>query len=235
MIWKGVYSNIQEVPVHGSLDTQAWIDSQIKKLKSTLEDPTKLKEENQALRFLLGGSSAKVVDYGGSLALSYAAMGCPDKIEYHVVETPSLCQAAVSLDIPELKNVRFHNDPNINFEYDVLYTRTALQYANDWRHDLTSLLKTKPLWALLAHTSCGDIPTYLTTQNWYDHSIPYWFINQKELIDLMADLGYFLISNKKYQKIQGLFFDENGEHDIPWSHILKYTRNLVFTLKNEHS
>lgn len=231
MIWEGVYSNIKEIPVYDFLDTEAWVQSQVKKLRSTIVNPNKIKEENLQLKSLLDSSrNVKVVDYGGSLALSYVALGCPRNVEYHVVETSAICCAASELDLEELANVKFHDHPDgIDFKYDILYTRTALQYAADWKKDLTLLLKGNPTIVSLAHTSCGDIPTYLTTQKWYETRVPYWFINQQELCDFMKSHGYSLILDELCQKIEDMFFDDEGNHSIPWSHILNHTKNLVFT------
>lgn len=232
MIWKGVYSSLEELPPHTLLDSDEWVRSQVKKLESAIADPKKFKEENRLLSTIFAGGSYNihVVEYGGSFALGYVATGCRPHIHYHVVETEAICRAAKSLSVPQLSGVSFYDSPKkIDFQYDVLYTRTALQYAADWKSDLITLLKGRPTMVGLSHTSCGNIPTYLTTQEWYGTSIPYWFINQKELCKLMKEQGYTLIWNKKYQKIEDLFFDKDGNHDIPSSHILKYTKDLVFT------
>lgn len=213
MILKGVYAHADELPPHENLDSDAWVQSQADKLRSAIVDPSRFAKENAKLQSVLSSlSDAKVVDYGGSFALSYMALGCPRSIkEYHVVETPAICNAAKNLDILGLEKVRFHDrSSDIDFHYDVLYSRTALQYADDWKEELSFLLKGNPLKVCLAHTSCGDIPTYLTTQNWYGVSIPYWLINQNELFALMGQHGYGLTENEECEDIEWLFFDENG-------------------------
>lgn len=240
MIWKGVYDGASNIPSYTVLlDTNEWVDSQVKKLHSFVEKPSLALVDNQLLAKQIGiifpdGKKEKqpyrIVDYGGSLAFAYVGMQCPKNVKYFVVETDAICKKGTELLIPELVDVTFLSaSTKIDFEYDILYMRTALQYAMDWKKELSGLLQMRPNTVLMSHTSCGDIPTYMTMQHWYGIWVPYWFINQAELVAYMAQFGYKLISERSSELIGHLFYDwTNGECGVPETHVLSTTMDLIF-------
>ena len=57
--------------------------------------------------------------------------------------------------------------------------------------------KTNSDFIFLSDTFVGDIPTYISLQNYYGSKIPHWFINFKEFNQIFMNNGYKLVSKKK--------------------------------------
>ena len=80
----------------------------------------------------------------------------------------------------------------------------------------------KPQFFLFVDLASGEIPTYATAQKNVRGSVfPYWFINVREIVELMVGLGYKLI----FQGLQDREFDQNN---FPERYRLNSACNLLF-------
>lgn len=227
MIWEGVYERWEELPPYDLLDLYEWDTKQRVKLKEVIEDSTLVCAESDFLLSTLSFRDRTFVDYGGSLALTYQAIKEIVPIDaYYVIETPTIVRSGSSIFVDGV--VHFHTIDHEPEKIDVLYIRTALQYAQDWRKDLEALLKWNPNRIVLAHTSAGPVPTYLTIQHWYGKKIPYWFINEDELIEAITASGYKLDTKEVCENIRSGFLGGFGQV-VPMDHILDTTINLSFS------
>lgn len=227
MIWNGIYENWDALPPYESLNMEEWVEKQCQELLSLEKNKSPLRTRNEFFANRIHEDKV-VIDYGGSLGLAYAAWKDVLKFyEYHVIETPMICEKGRTLFKEEA--IVFHEETPTNVQPDAVYMRTSLQYAKDWKKDLNELLDLRPKKVIMAHTSCGNIPTYLTLQNWYGKHIPYWFINEEELNDILADKGYALKIRERYEDIRYGFRDPDGDIAFPETHVLNETANLYFT------
>jgi hypothetical protein len=88
------------------------------------------------------------------------------------------------------------------------------------------LAEYQPQFFLFVDLASGDIPTYATAQKNIQGSVfPYWFINAREIVDLMADLGYKLI----FRGLQDREFDQNNFSE---TYRLKRACNLLFACQS---
>lgn len=227
-IWEGVYSCWSDLPEYDIMGCTEWDEKQRKKLNDTREKTSKVFEESRFLLASLSSADRTFLDYGGSLGLTYEAIKDVTSITgYHVIEAPLIVQSGSELFQDGV--VKFHTIDVEPQEVDVLYVRTALQYAENWRSELDALIKWSPSKIVMANTSTGPIPTYLTFQNWYGKKVPYWFINDDELIEAITSHGYRLDHRSTCEDTIYGFVGDNGAYTVPEDMILKTTVNLRFT------
>ena len=206
--WRGVYQQFADVPTLGSgFDDHAWASDTRRLTERALREcsiPNRLplvEDDNTLLPVLVanilctGSSRIKVLDFGGGMGISFvhliASVSQPDRIEYHVIETPQVCREGAEL---------FSNDTRIHFHsrlpdaidgVDVVYMNSALQYIEDYRGLLRALCDLSPRFILLARCSAGNIATYATAQlTLPGKQLPYWFIDVRELVSILGECHY---------------------------------------------
>tara|TARA_A100001515_G_scaffold89742_1_gene71352 strand:- start:19 stop:747 length:729 start_codon:yes stop_codon:yes gene_type:complete len=188
------YDDIKNTP--GTYDNTDWVDKQ----KNRVQNFEKEKEISISRNIFLidfvnkmKADKVRIVDYGGGFGLSYLPLvsKTDKKIEYHIVEVPGVSTAASKM-YADNKDIFFYSsllDLN-NLDFDIAYIRTSLQYAADWKWVLESLADLSPKNIILADASIGDIKTFLTFQSWGSEKIPYWFINEKDLVETLVNKNY---------------------------------------------
>ncbi len=229
-VWDGVYASFHEVRSSlddcGDMGNDVWVDKSIARAKELLDDPALGNKDIELLAFACSAldSDLRVVDFGGSLGFSYLPLKAhlPHWIDYHIVEMPEICQVAESV-FGDRYGLTFHTDiPKLD-KVDIVYLRTSLQYTEYWKHTLCLLSNLRPKHFLFCHLSAGDIPTYASTQLYYDRRVPYWFINIGELDKLMENLDYTLMCESPGKTIAQDNFAEEYQ--------LKQTCNRMFSRK----
>jgi len=181
----GVFDSFGDLDVKDMLENEEFLDYQLSELAEIGEPDPILAD--------VVSDSVTVVDFGGSLGHSYAKFAHIKDLEYHVIETKSIVNAANKLFAGH-DSLFFHDsipDPSGPIQLvDIVYSRTSLQYVEDWRGVLERLAKFEPEYMILSDMQAGKIPTFVGIQNWYGHFIPNWFFNVDELIDAIP--GYDL-------------------------------------------
>lgn len=119
--------------------------------------------------------------------------------EYHIIESTELCKAGEEI-LSGYNNLFFHPDvQGLAFEKaDIIYMNSVLQYIADWKSLLAYLLGLKPKVFLMDDVPAGDIPTFATTQNYYESKLPYWFFNVSEIITFFESYDYPLEYKSKF-------------------------------------
>lgn len=203
-----------------TFNTVKWVDKELAK------DPAKtIKDHRFLIQALNQMDNIHVLDFGGSLGFGYRAliMACPEKnIKYSVVETPLVCDAARQCyDSP---NIAFEDNLTSTNNVDIVYIRTSLQYAAEWKETLNALVSLEPSIFVFAHISAGPIRTFQAIQNYYGRKVPYWWISLTELKQVMKEYGYACTLEEDDQLIDDSAFCSS----IDDQDRLTTTKNLVF-------
>lgn len=247
-IWDGVYKSFKEVPAIGpGFRGEEWIKNSLKKIKTlhdaanekrTIPSVTSYRESllpviTSIVYHELRG--ARVLDFGGGIGFTFyqVARSLPkkDNFEYHIVELEQVCDAGREFFKDEA-NVFFHSRlPNDIGRVDIVHSGSSLHYIEHWRETLARLCEYNPRYFLFTDLAAGNIPTYVSSQKYYDSNIPIWFFNINEIIDVMSGQGWELIFKSTYKsKILGIeqpYPQENFE-DL---YKLGYPCILLFTLE----
>lgn len=170
----------------------------------------------------------RVVDFGGAIGFSYLLLkkrlASTIPVEYHVIETPRICAAGREF---------FGGDAAITFHEDdqfldglpptgLLNIASSLQYVEDWRGKLRSLLRWKPEWALFTQLTAGEQKTYASIQrNLPPLQLAHWFFSQSEVSREVESNGYRLMYSGRCQNAL------NQIHH-PESLRIGHYRNLLF-------
>ena len=81
-----------------------------------------------------------------------------------------------------------------------------MQYAKDWEVVLESMTNLSPKNIILSDASIGKIKTFLTFQSWGSEKIPYWFINENELIEKVTSKNYRVLIKEVSKNISEVGF-----------------------------
>ena len=233
-IWEGIYQKYRDVPRSGEgFDSEAWISTTYAYTEALLNSKSLGGTGEYALLpFLISLErnhlgDLTILDLGGGMGIEYIHLtrSLPEGhlLQYYVVEGQRICEAGSKL---------FAGDSRIHFcatlpqdlpQVDIVYIRSALQYIEDYQGLISQLVEYQPQFFLFVDLAAGKNPTYATAQkNVRGSVIPYWFINVREILDLMADWGYKLI-------FQGLQDRELDQSNFPEVYRLGHTCNLLFT------
>ena len=110
------------------------------------------------------------------------------------------------------KRIKFLSElPKTVSGIDIIHVGSALQYVENWRKMLKEFVRLKPSYILFTDLQAGDIPTYVTAQNYYDSKIPVWFFNILDIIKEFDGFNYKLVFKSTFR---GSFFEKNGPSPI---------------------
>ena len=236
--WKGVYSQLRQVPSSGpGFASDQWITL----IRNSTERTQAAAKNYGTIPWFVVGDRAllpllaatigtyqervSILDFGGGMGLDYINVNTslPHHwdISYYLVESPRVCETGAALWTGD-ERVHFHSTLPQILQVDIVYIRSSLQYVEDYPGLLRQLAGYRPRYFLLVDIPAGDIPTYATGQHNVKGSIyPCWFFNVKEIIELMAQLGYIL----------GFKGGQERKYDcsnFPQSHRLERMCNLLF-------
>jgi len=194
--WRGVYSRFGDVPRSGpAFGGEVWRDVLTAQLRDV--DGGQWSEvvvvEHEVLLLLarlLSGEALHVVDFGGGFGASHAYLrkAMPDvRLRYDIVEVPEVVAAAPSRD-----GVSFADrlEPR-HHDAAIVFVKSVLQYAEDYRAAIRSLMSLNARFVLLEKFSGVDCASYASAQvTVTGSSIPYWFISFGEVLDIAREAGY---------------------------------------------
>ena len=210
-IWQGVFSSFSEAAnssIGPGFSGVVWKDRQaavmqeiVTALKAKKPIPLFHKQRITCLppvvaMLLSSCRKVRILDFGGGLGVGYAVLletipFASERIEYCVVELPPVCDEAKWFSSEE--SIQFVHDLPTNEDFHLIYSSSAIQYVEDWRGILESLAAYGAKYLLLSDVFAGDIPGFVTLQNYYGSRIPHWFINLDELVSVAAENGYELM------------------------------------------
>ena len=207
IIWEGVYKNFSEAPQHQAdiFNSTTYVDRILPKVEKAL---VKLHTENiidtplvhdyvlpiTAAFAAINKKTLRILDFGGGAGISFIEVIGTLKpclaLQYDIVETPAVCDAVAPLFKHEKRITFLKSLPKPSYRYDLIHIGSALQYIEDWRSLLAQLTVYRSRYILMSDLNAGDIPSYVTIQNYYGARIPVHFWNVKEIGDVMHSLGY---------------------------------------------
>ena len=140
----------------------------------------------------------RILDFGGGLGIGYMALveGIPHaatRVDFTIVDLPWTVDEGRRL-LPGA--VRYMDALPGEEEFDLIYSVSALQYIENWRMTLGALLDCRADFILLSDVFAGEIPTFVTLQNYYGSRIPHWFWNFEELLEVCSAAGYTLVTKE---------------------------------------
>ena len=239
-IWEGIYSRYQDVPAAGdAFGGDYWIDrtrSYTEESLSASRDsgfiPVGVTGEHLILPLLASlrckaRGQVNILEFGGGMGIAYihvlnSLVNC-QSINFHIVESERVTEEAVRL-FEHDKRVHFYSKlPAQLPDLDIVYMSSALQYVEDYTSLLKILAGYGAKYFLFVKLSAGDFQTYATAQkNVPGTTLPYWFINVKEIVELMAAAGYSLI----YKSALEQRYDQDN---FPEEYRLGQACNLLFS------
>jgi putative methyltransferase (TIGR04325 family) len=240
-LWEGIYPHYRDVPIAGQrFDGDTWIGKTRDYTQGILASskkqgtiPTEVTGEHMLLPLLASlvckesGGKVNVLDFGGGMGIAYvhlmsSLVNCRS-IDYHVIEREGICEGGARL---------FEHDERIHFypelpaaisDLDIVYISSALQYVEDYPSLLNRLSAFGAKYFLFVKLSAGDFPTYATAQkNVPGTTLPYWFINVGEIIEIMSAGGYSLTYKSALEQ-------QYDQSNFPDDYRLGRTCNLLFS------
>jgi putative methyltransferase (TIGR04325 family) len=247
-IWEGVYNDYRDVPANGAgFGSEEWISNTRERTRRALElfgsPPSGIPYDIPSYHSLFSLTVAlltqyqervRVLDFGGGMGLALANLlrslgetGPKPQVEYLVIDNERSCQDGILL-FDQVRFVQFSatlpQDPG---PIDIILLSSVLQFVEDYKNILKELATFKPRYWLFTFLPAGDIPTFASGQkNVRGSTIPVWFFNLGEIIDIMMSLGYRLIFKAPLER-------EFDMSNFPPTHRLPQQCNLLFHLKSD--
>lgn len=243
-IWEGIYKTFKEAPTVGpGFSGNTWKERSL----ANIENILKLSKEKKTIpEFVVYRESLlapllatltsksktlKIIDLGGNLGQEFLSIIGSTKIknmQYTVIEKEEMCKVGNKL-FKKDKRIQFiPNLPASKERVDIIHIGSTLQYIENWKSLFKELVEFEPSYIVFTDLQAGDIPTYVTIQNYYNSKMPVWFFNVKEVMDEFKKLRYKLAFQSTFR---GHFMGK--EQDRPQSNLpkkfqLKNSCNLLF-------
>jgi putative methyltransferase (TIGR04325 family) len=242
-LWEGIYNEYRDVPAKGeAFESEAWILRTRQYTAGALEalhfQPDGVPSNIPSYHSLFSLAVAllrqrqerlRVLDFGGGMGLAFAnllrSLGEEQPnppIDYLVIDSEKSCREGAEL-FSLMPGVQFSSTlPQDVGHVDIILLSGVLQFVEDYKSILKTLAAlTAPYW-LFTFVPTGDIPTFASGQkNVPGSTIPVWFFNLGELLEIMRLLGYQLIFKAPLERKF-----EMG--NFPLTHRLPQQCNLLF-------
>ena len=195
-IWSGVYESFAAVSGAPVFEQATWLGKESQRAAARLAaldrgDPLLRREDLLATVAGTLPRPARILDFGGGLGTAWGdlhqALGV-DGFELDVVESPALC-ALGAQTYAGRRGLRFHA-ALLEGRYDLVHSRSAIHYVEDWRGLLAALAGRSDALLALVDVPAGPIDTFITAQRFYGRDIPVRFFNEAELVAQVEALGF---------------------------------------------
>ena len=214
-VWEGVYNSWEDAPRDDNdFEDNIWINKvtnqaqkNIKACRSGNNFCLASSTQDHILS-LVGGivlssseSNLCVLDFGGGMGTSFfpliTSLPDPKKVEFNIVEVKTICDIAQKI-LGGFPQLYFHEKlPKLSKPVNIVHAGSSIQYISDWKGLLAAFIDYQPEILILEDVMAGDIPSFITTQNFYGKKIRSRFLNIKELIGEVQSLDYKLIYKSK--------------------------------------
>jgi putative methyltransferase (TIGR04325 family) len=155
--------------------------------------------------------------------LSSQLSACTD-IDYVVIDVPRVCDEGARLFRGDTR-ISFHSSPPEGITPDIVYVASSLQYVEDYTSMIGRLGAYRAPYFLYTKLQAGDVPTFASIQtNIGSSQIPYWFYNRSDILRIMRENAYGLL----FEEVRAFGYDQTN---LPGTHRLRYSRNLLFGLE----
>lgn len=241
-IWEGIYGNFQECPSEGKgFEGETWVSrsvARIDRLLKIMKDNESISAGNDSMLPFLAAiclnknDKINILDFGGGLGFTYINVlsNCLEnkRINYFIVESKRICE--VGRRIFEGNDlIHFYPSlPEKTYSIDMVYLGSSIHYVEDWKALIKDLLAYKPSYVLYEDLPAGNIPTFVTIQNYYESKIPCYFFNINDIIDVMSSMRYKLSFSSIHN---GIYLGKPSKvplSNFPEEYRIDNTRNLLF-------
>jgi putative methyltransferase (TIGR04325 family) len=210
--WQGVFEHLRDVPVSGGgYEGDVWLNRVRANTERVLAESKKpvtvpavvtgeqslLPVTASLLRQFIKHERLSILDFGGGLGIDYisvisSVLRCQN-FDYHIVDTEKSCEVGSDIFSHD-KRVHFHATLPANLAVDIVYINSALLYIEDYKNLLETLCSYQAKFFLFVRLDAGDIPTHARGQiNIEGSTVPCWFFNVNEIINIMEAKDYALI------------------------------------------
>ncbi len=247
-IWEGIYNSFKECPKCGKgFEGETWVSQSLDRTNKLLDAVKENKTissvvayRTSLLPFLTAlvlekseNKKVSILDFGGGLGFTYIPViyGCAEEqsIDYHIVDSKNTCIMGKRI-FKNDKRIHFYTSlPQKMLTLDIIHLGSSLQYIEDWKDLINSLAEYRPQYFLFTDLIAGDIPTYVTAQNYYKSKIPCWFFNINDIIKIMSSVNFKLLFKSSYT---GNFLGKEQEmpqDNFPEEYRLRNSCNLLFS------
>ncbi|MBF0129388.1 MAG: methyltransferase, TIGR04325 family [Alphaproteobacteria bacterium] len=179
----------------------------------------------------------RVLDFGGGMAGGYAGLraSLPEgrSLAFHCVENKAVCEVGRRV-FADVSDLFFHDSlDDVPGPVDIVHAGSSLQYIADWASMLARLSRFKPRHLVLSDLPAGDIPTFVSIQNYYERRMCHWFWNLGDMLGELARLGYALVYRSRFE---GVYLGKAGPYpmdNFPSGHRLGFSCNLILSPVSE--
>jgi putative methyltransferase (TIGR04325 family) len=249
-IWEGIYNSFKECPESGDgHESETWVSKSLERTHKLLDAakekktiPTVVAYQASLLPFLVAlvtkrteNKKINILDFGGGLGVTYIPVinSCEyqEYIDYHIVETKNICEVGRHIFKDDARIHFYSSLPQKIKKMDIVHIGSSIQYIEDWRTLISELAGYNPQFFLFTDLTAGDIPTYVSVQNYYESKIPCWFFNIHGIIDKMLSVKFRLLFKSSFT---GIYLGKEQEvfqlqSNFPEKYRLKNTCSLLFS------
>lgn len=238
-IFSGIYSSFAETDAVSKtvFSSDEWLERAATNVKQAYLSGAVAEEYSLAIMAANSqrNGRVRVLDFGGGLGAVFpgvaASLAADIQLEYHVVDSAAACRVGLNCHGDD-KRIHFHDSlPDDLPTLDIIHLGSVLQYIDDWQGLLHRLAEYQAPRILFSDTMTGNIPTFVSLEEYYGKRIPFRFINIDELVGYIeGDLGYRLLYKSRFiQTIQGKKGFYNMDN-LPPEYRLNTSHNLLFAL-----
>ena len=253
-VWEGVYSSFAEAGATGpGFDGEILRERSIQAGREYLRQIKQgepldysLSQRNALLpvvtaMMLTRQDRVRILDFGGGpgyglMVLIDALGNARRRIDYHVVDVRTICEAGREL-FSDGEGPCFNPalPPSTRANFDLVHTSSTMQYIEDWRAMVGLLASYRAPYVVFGDVFVGAFQSYVTVQNYYGSRIPHWFFNFRDFVSEVDRHGYeLLLRTPCHVKILGnhgpLPMDNFSEQ-----YRLSHKSNLLFAMNGRTS
>ena len=243
--WDGIYRSFAEAGGEASVfESPIWMEKIVGRARAARERakaggaiPPVALTTDYALGFFSAAVAKRaeplrVLDFGGGMATSYvplrAMLPAAQPLDFVIVENSAIVARGSEL---------FADDPSVSFRTDLpspparfalAHFGSSLQYVDDWKGLLASVIALGPEYLIFADLTAADNPSFVSIQQWHERRIPVHLWNVDDFVAAVEALDYECILRARYR---GYYLAADAElptDNFNPEHRLTYTSQLVF-------
>ncbi len=154
---------------------------------------------------LSAGRDVRIVDFGGGVGQSYAALrrmiAAEVGLRYRVAELDSVVERGREIWKGN-GEIEFVSDGDLSrFKPSIIFAKGVIQYFADYPAILRRWFSSDPAFVLLEKLPVVSSPSYVTNQlDVYGESLPYWMFNLDDVVRPAREHGYRVALRRRLER-----------------------------------